>query len=807
MVEQRITLEETRKIADDIRRQPGWRKDSDTCCDYYDGNQIDSRIAQELEARGMGPLITNIIKPTVNVLLGMEAKQRSDWRVSSDDDAHQEVAEALSAKLAEAERETRADQAISEAYAHQVKAGLGWIEVGRNPNPFGFPYRVEPVHRREIYWDWSARKADLSDARYLVRERWYPIPLVASYFPQHADTIKAAGSGWDAQWRLIAQTNDELMRAFDQESRSGWLEDEWRNVESGLVQVREIWYRVFVRENVITLPTGKTVCFDQNNEAHALAVATGMAQVRQAVFPKLRVSIWVGPHMLQDIAHRDNNLPYVPFWGYREDKTSIPYGVIRDMIPMQDEVNARRRKLLWLLSSKRVMADSDALDRNYNDFDDLAREVARPDAVVVLNPNRRNATGVSVDNDLGLSDQQYKIMQDSESAIQRVAGVYNTMMGRADGATSGRAVDSLVEQGTTSVADINDNYRYSRSLVGERLVDLLVEDMALQTNLVVMAGEEGRQKKVILNQPLVDTPTGVQYKHNDVTRVSLKVALSDVPSTPAYRQQQMIQIGEVLKSLPPELQAPIIPFYLESTDLPKRREMADLIRKQLGIATGEEGEQPQIPPELQAQIQQGLAMIQQLQAENAQLQQLADGKQQEQMVKLQQFEATQQLELEKLSVTQAIEREKLQTMQAIEAEKEQFAKLMKVAEMKAQREREQAKILADKEAAALKAQADKEAKIEAERIRAEVESRRIAADVIIAERTKPEPVEKEEKDEKPEPEEKDNQATQALLALVADMQKQTATMGQEFAKSLAVINAPKKVVRDADGKLVGVEPA
>ena len=189
METQSITLEESRRIAEDIRRQPAWRNDSDVSCDYYDGNQISSQIAQELEARGMGPLITNIIKPTVNALLGMEAQNRSDWRISSDDDEHQEVAEALSAKLHEAERETRADQAISEAYANQVKSGLGWVEVGRNPNPFGYRLRVEPVHRREIFWDWSARKADLSDARYMVRERWYSYDLVAQYFPAKADLI------------------------------------------------------------------------------------------------------------------------------------------------------------------------------------------------------------------------------------------------------------------------------------------------------------------------------------------------------------------------------------------------------------------------------------------------------------------------------------------------------------------------------------------------------------------------------------------------------------------------------------------
>ena len=797
METQSITLEESRRIADDIRAQPAWRRDSDIACDFYDGNQIDSTIARELEERGMGPLITNIIKPTVNAMLGMEAKNRSDWRISADDDEHQEVAEALSSKLHEAERETRADQAISDAYAQQVKSGLGWVEVGRNPNPFGFPLRVESVHRREIYWDWSARKTDLSDARYMVRERWYPVDLVAEYFPQQKDTIKAAGTGWSAEWQMLARESPDLMRAFDQESRTTWLEEEWRNQEAKLIQVREIWYRIFTRGKVIRLPSGKTVAFDPNNQVHIMAVYAGVANIREAVFPKLRVSIWVGPHMLQDVEHNSIHLPYVPFWGYREDKTGIPYGVIRDMIPMQDEVNARRRKLLWLLSSKRVLADSDALDTAYNDMSDLVREIARPDAVVVLNPNRRNAAGVQVENDLGLSDQQYKIMQDSEEAIQRVAGIYNSMMGRTDGATSGTAINSLVEQGTNSVGDINDNYRYARTLVGERILDLLIEDMTAEENIVIMSGEEGRKKKVVLNSPAIDQITGMKYRHNDISRVSLKVALSDVPSSPAYRQQQMVQIGEVLKSMPPQLQAVIVPYYLESTDLPKRREMADLIRKQLGISEDDE-QQPQIPPELQQQIEQGMQMIQMLQQENGQLKQLADGKAQEAAVKQEQFAMSQEFEREKLSQQQAFEREKIAATQQIEDSKENFAKLMQVAAMKAEKERQAIELAAKREEIRLKAEIDAQAKIEAANIAAGLEEKRIAADVLIAEKTKPEPV--AEPVEKEEPEEKDDGAMTALAAIIAEMQKTNATLA-------ASMNAPKKVVRDKDGNLTGVEPA
>jgi hypothetical protein len=603
----RMTLLRYRRIVESLHLQPAWRIEANRCAAYYDGNQIDAAIAEQLESMGMGPLVANHVKPVINTLLGMEAKNRTDWRAKTDSDEKQDVAEALSAKIAEAERETRADQAMSEAYAEQIKTGLGWIEVGRNPDATGFPYRVEPVHRNEIWWDWSARKIDLSDAQWLIRERWYPVDVVCAYFGGQAELIRAAASGWGPETidRLTERENPGLLHAFNEEHDSA-MDDVWRREEGKEVLLREVWYRVFSEEPTIRLPNGQRVFFDKANPLHAETLAEGFAEPMKSLRARLRVSLWVGPHPLQDVDAGGNDLPYVPFWGYREDLSRKPYGLIRDMIPMQDEVNARRRKLLWLLSSKRILVDSDALDQNYNDFSDLAREASRSDFMAVLDPKRTNPNGIKIESDLALSTQQYQVMQESELAIQKVAGIYNSLMGRTDGASSGRAIDSLVEQGMTSVADINDNYSHARTLVGERLLALIIEDMS-RDNIEVAAGEEGRQKKSMLNVPAFDPVHGFSYRENDVNRVLLKIALADVPSTPAYRQQQMIQIAEVLKSIPPQLQAFLIPYYLESTDLPKRREMADLMRKQLGI----QNEDEEIDPEKQQLVMQ-LQQMQQL---------------------------------------------------------------------------------------------------------------------------------------------------------------------------------------------------
>lgn len=604
-----LSYDQYQRIVEDIRDQPDWRKEADKAADYYDGNQLDAETLAALEEKGMAPLITNLIKPNIDLVLGLEAKTRSDWRVIADGQEFQDVAEALSQRLHEVERETRADRACSDAYAGQVKAGVGWVEVSRESDPFKYRYRVQNVHRREMYWDWLAKEPDLSDGRYTIRKRWFDYDVVALYFPRHKKVLDASRGRWDGNWLEIVSEDPELANAFDQQRGSGMADFEWQNADRQRVCLFEVWYKAPIRADVLKIQD-KVIEFDPKNEAHLAAVSMGLVQPQKAVFSQQRLAIWAGPHRLHDGKANTKRPPYVPFWGFREDLTNVPYGLIRNMISPQDEINARRRKLMNLLSSKRIIADSDALDTRVNSFRDVADEVARPDSIIVLNPQRRNANSFMLESDLALSNQQYEIMKDAEAGIQNVSGIHNALMGSDSKATSGLAINSLVEQGTTTLAELSDNYRYSRRMVGEMLVDMIREDMREPTQIVV---GEGKRKRVIqLNVPVQNPETGALEVMNDVGRSQVKVALEDVPSTPSYRAQQMTMLTQVIQAMPPEAQAIMAPAFVELSELPNRQELADQMRQMLGLQTGEEEMDPE-KQQMMQQLQQAEQAIQQLQ--------------------------------------------------------------------------------------------------------------------------------------------------------------------------------------------------
>lgn len=574
-----LTLQQFETFMTEIRLQPNWRKESDKACEYYDGNQFDSETMERFRDIGMGAVYENLIKQPVNLMLGMEAKSRTDWRVNSDGEDFTEVAEALSQKLFEAERETRADRACADAYAPQVKAGIGFVEVSRESDPFKYKYRVKSVHRNEIAWDWTAKEADLSDAKYMVRRRWMDIDQATRFFPKQEHLIRAAANAdWGTFNSMMLEDSALLNRAFEQEQRTTIQSYEWRDTINRRCCIFECWYKTYVTGIVMRLPDGRTIEADMENPKHLQLISSGQVKAFKANFTKMRMTWWLGCHKLYEgeTPYRHNDYPYVPFFGFREDLTGVPYGMVRDLIPLQDEVNARRAKMMLLLSAKRVIRTSGIV----KDVALMREEIARPDADIELNEKAvREGGRFEVQSDQNLSQQQFQVMNDTREAINRVSSVFSPALGENTG-QSGLAINSLVEQSATTLAELNDNFRFSRRKVGELLLELIREEIDGEQT-VVAVGEDS-PKQIVLNQVIEEN--GIPSLINDTSNALVKVALEDVASSPAYRIQQQAFFTDAMKSAPPQVQAVLLPYYFEVSELPNRKEIVKQIRTMLGLA-------------------------------------------------------------------------------------------------------------------------------------------------------------------------------------------------------------------------------
>jgi hypothetical protein len=624
---QGYSLHALERLLQDCTEQPDWRLRAKLCAAYYDGKQLTELQRWALLEEDLEERVNNLIRPIINSVLGQEAKSRTDVRIESDDDAYSDVAEVLNGRLKEAERETLAHNAVSNAYASMVKKGLGWLHVCRNSDPLAYPYRFEDVPIEEIWWDWRGQVGTRLDDRckWLARMRMIDLDEVVAAMPQHRKVLEQAVNGWDDPTSdthgLLGEPEDnQLLTAFDNERRFNTVYRKWDWVDTArkMVKLIEVWYRVPAIAVCIQISPTKRIEYNPNDPRHVAAVERNLVKLVKGVSSQVRRALYAGPHRLLDEGTTRKNFPYIPMFAYRDDEDGSPYGLIDGMIAPQDDYNDRHHRIQWMLKARQAFIEEDALATKYNNVSEVLKQLQRPDLAVVLSANRMNKNGKGVEfvNSMQLQKEQYEYQDRAEANIQKTAGRYGSNLGEAQ-VQSGVANQLLVEQGEQAMGEMNDNYLYARRQSFDQLVDLIREDH-LEPNLKAQVGVGRTRRTVILNtwvpqpvvdetgQPAVDPATGQPVMgppmpQNMVADADVRTALAETPNTPALRMQLQDQLTKIMQALGnnPVATNLLAPAYIEASNLSNRQEVADNLRRATGQA---------IPGDKQGQMQAEEAM-------------------------------------------------------------------------------------------------------------------------------------------------------------------------------------------------------
>lgn len=632
------------RMLQSCRHQPNnWRALATVCASYYDGDQLSRAQSETLRSEGLEERAINLTRPIINSVLGQEAKTRTDVRLEADDESYADVAEAISQKLKEAERETNAHMGVSDGYASMVKKALGWVHVCRNSDPLAYPYLVESVAMEDVWWDYSGQRGvTLTDScRWLVRKRFIDLDELCAAMPEHAEVLKNSVNGWsgwlDQTGNLLGEPNEALMQdAYNNERRFSTTvnRSDWVDTARKMVKMYEVWYRVPAQCVVLHMSPTKTVQYDPKDQRHVEAVSRGLVKLSKGSTSQVRRALYAGPHRLIDEATTRRKFPYIPFFAFRKDIDRSPYGLIQGMIAPQDEYNELSHRIQWMRKAKQIHMDSDALDTKYNTIADIEATAMRADMVAITNPLRQNrGEALKIKNELGLQPEQFNMLANSKQLMQDTAGRFASQMGSA-GVQSGVANSLLIEQGDQSTGEMNDNYIFARRAVFESLVGLIIEDHRDERISVPVGSGKSRRVIVLNDRDAQGMPV------NQVKDADIKTALSEVQSTPAYRQQQQQQIATVLTAMGsnPQAVAILAPLYLENSGIVNRQQAADDLRRAAGVPASDDKQGRDAAQA--AQEQQQAAQQQQQQAAAQQQQALAAALLEEKAANTARYQAT-----------------------------------------------------------------------------------------------------------------------------------------------------------------------
>lgn len=572
---------------DELDRQSENRVEMASDADFYDNIQWREADAKILRDRGQVPLQYNVISTAVNWVLGSEKRGRTDYKILP---RRKDAAKP-------AERKTQLMKYLSDvnmtpfkrssAFEDAVKVGIGWMESAVQSDLDGEPVVMRYESWRNMLWD-SACGKDMEDCRYMIRSKWLDLDIAEAIFPDRVGTLRRSAAGNDSYGadRLGDDAMDSQENSLNGYSSARAIVD---GVKRDRVRVMEIWFKKPVK--VMAMRGGEYAgeIYDEKNPApsHVESIQKGEGVPALRTMLRVHVALMcdVGMLYFDESPYRHNDFPFTPIWCYRRDRDGLPYGMIRGLKDIQEDINKRASKALHILSTNKVIMDEGAVD----DIDAFTEEVARPDAVIV----KKKGYDLTLNAERELAPAHLELMSRGIQMIQSVSGVTDENLGRQTNASSGLAIGRRQEQGAMATAGIFDNLRMAVQQHGAKELSL-IEQYFSEKKQFRITNMRGTPEYISINDGMPE---------NDIVRSRADFIISDQDWRASVRQAQTEELFALLQQLAPvapQVALVMLDLIVEGMDIASRDEIVKRIRQVTGMR---DPDQEELTPQEQAEAQ------------------------------------------------------------------------------------------------------------------------------------------------------------------------------------------------------------
>lgn len=470
------------------------RVESEKARDYVDGRQFSAEELATLKKRKQPITPENLIRPKIESLCGLERQGRVDPVAYPRVPSKEGDANAVTDALRYVEQDQDFDIKRSAVFNNMLVEGFGGVEVTVRQGRGGVidPYIVRIAWNR-LYYDPHSSETDFSDASYVGYVTWMDAAKAKKQWPDAEAVIDATmQTGTSARFAT-----------YDDKPRWSYWSDSKRNrirVNTHYHLVDGTWHRcVFTLGGELEASAPSVLLDDEGNPENPL--------ILQAAY-----------------VDRDNDR----------------YGIVRDMIPLQDEVNKRRSKFLHLVNSNRWRVSPQfAQDKR-----ELKRELAAPDGVVVGDPG-----DVESLDTIGKDQGQFQLLQDSRATLKGNIGPNAYLQGKAGESQSGRAVLAQQQAGMVEITPLLDSLRHFTIRVYRQVWNRIRQYWTAE-RWIRVTDDENNVRFVGLNTPPEVSPEQAQAAAMQIQQLVQSRQID--PETAQQRMaelQQKMQVGNHLAEL------------------------------------------------------------------------------------------------------------------------------------------------------------------------------------------------------------------------------------------------------------------
>jgi hypothetical protein len=590
--------------------------------DFYDGIQLEPEDLKILMERNQPPLVYNVVKNTVNWILGTERKSRIDYRVLPRKKRGAESAKTKNKVVKYVQDVSDGEFERSQAFEECVKAGLGWLEVGARNNGDEILF-MRSERWRNMWFDHLGLSLDSSDWRFVFREKWTDLDIAQNLFPERADNLRTISEGVNSLYpylpddTVITDNASEFDIESDLDSFFGGPFDGQRE----RVKLIEAWYRMPDSVQLLQMRDQDTpygaldrTIFRKDQVDHQYLVKGGYFAATDPIrMMTVRCAIFSGATLLQDMLspYNHNRFPFVPIFCYRRKRDNMPYGVIRDLRDPQSDLNRRKSRALVLMTANRILYEKGAI----NDPGHAMDEFNRADTFMEVGEGALQNKRIHIVRENQLAAQHVEMARDDERFIESISGVTPENKGMLRKDLSGKAIENIQSQGLTTSGVFFDNYFFAFKQVGEILLSN-IEQYKDQREEVRITGDQNKDEFVTINEQGRDGKI-----KNNITQAKADFIVSKQDYRETLRMAMFQMLSELVQNLAqsmPEVALALLDEVVDfMDDLPNKDEIVARIRK----INKQHGSEDEMTPEEKAKYQEDEQKIEQQKQQMEALQQ------------------------------------------------------------------------------------------------------------------------------------------------------------------------------------------
>jgi len=369
------------------------------------GSQWTSQEINQLNQRKQPVVTNNRISRKIHGVIGTLGRLKQDPKAFPRTPEHEQGAELATAVIRYVLDNQNWDAADPIAAEFAAVDGIGGVEFNLSEADQGDPdVEIEIVNPDSFFYDPRSFKADFSDARYMGVGKWLDLDSAVELFPDHEQDLRAQ-----------LETGSELTSEPDRDEKWFQSDDIFRRI-----RIVECWYKL----------RGEWVW----------SIFTGA------------MTLMEGPSYLRD--EDGKSIPkYVMFSAYI-DHDGDRYGFVRDLKPLQREINMRRSKALYTMLSRRILAPKGSFD----DVERARREASRSDGVVEYNLIGQTAPSFDDSARAAETQAQFSFLEDVKTDLESF-GPNISITGEGLERSSGRAISLLQQAGLSDLGPFLLAYR------------------------------------------------------------------------------------------------------------------------------------------------------------------------------------------------------------------------------------------------------------------------------------------------------------------------------------------------------------